>query len=365
MGSLETMASIDERAYQAELDRRLAGMIAFGKMQPSLDVPYLIKGVIERGKLHVVYGPSGHGKTFLTIDLACHIAAGIEWRGRKVKQAPVVYIAAEAGESIQNRLMAWRDHVGDCDDIPLLVWPKASNVRDSIFRDRMKDILRAAQEKYGKLGLVIIDTFSRAMPGADENSAQHVTQAIHFADELRDEFGVAVLFVHHTGKNEDAGARGSSALKAALDYEIRVINKVAHLDKVRDGKTGTELPFDLKQIELGTDTDGDPLTSCVVEHLPDEIGKSQTLKPRKLPNSVIVAQTALTDAIREYGDRLPETSVIPPGVSGCKLVDFRRVFYRKHDNANADSTRKAYNRALQDLQGNQLAGVSDPYIWRL
>ena len=107
MGSIESIPTIDERAYQAELDRRLAGMIAFGEMQPCRDVPYLLKGIVERGKLHVVYGPSGHGKTFFTIDLACHIAAGMPWRDRKVKQAPVVYIAAEAGE----RLFVGGNHV--------------------------------------------------------------------------------------------------------------------------------------------------------------------------------------------------------------------------------------------------------------
>ena len=60
----------------------------------------------------------------------------------------------------------------------------------------------------------------------------------------------AVLFVQHTGKSEDAGAGGSSALKAALEYEIRGTYKVAHLDKVRDGATRIELPFILKQVEL-------------------------------------------------------------------------------------------------------------------
>ena len=60
----------------------------------------------------------------------------------------------------------------------------------------------------------------------------------------------AVLFVQHTGKSEDAGAKGSSALNAGLDFEIRVTNKVAHLDKVRDGATRIELPFILKQVEL-------------------------------------------------------------------------------------------------------------------
>ena len=211
--------------------------------QPCRDSRRNLRGPCDLGAngINLVYGPSGHGKTFFTIDLACHIAAGMQWRGRRVKQAPVVYIAAEAGESIQNRLMAWRDHVGTGEKIPLMIWPKASNLMDSAFREQMKDKLSAVKAMYGDLGLVIIDTFSRAMPGADENSAKDVTQAIRFADELRDEFGVAALFVHHTGKNEDAGARGSSALKCESPEDDRRRNPRVVLKQKRKPPQGWRL----------------------------------------------------------------------------------------------------------------------------
>jgi|RhiMethySRZTD1v2_1073278.scaffolds.fasta_scaffold274782_3 RecA-family ATPase len=86
--------------------------------RPRLAGSYLIKGLIDEGANVVVYGPSGSGKTFLVIDLACHIAAGMPWRGRRVKPGLTVYIAAEAGESIVRRFTAWRDHQVHVPSVP-------------------------------------------------------------------------------------------------------------------------------------------------------------------------------------------------------------------------------------------------------
>ena len=64
----------------------------------------LIEGLLDCGALSVMFGPSGCGKTFFALDLAAHIALGRPWRGREVLQGPVVYIAAEGGYGILDRL---------------------------------------------------------------------------------------------------------------------------------------------------------------------------------------------------------------------------------------------------------------------
>src|SRR4051794_39667006 len=60
----------------------------------------LIDGLLPKTGLTVLYGESGAGKTFVTLDLACHIAAGRPWRGMAVEQGVVVYVAAEAPQSV-------------------------------------------------------------------------------------------------------------------------------------------------------------------------------------------------------------------------------------------------------------------------
>jgi len=60
--------------------------------------------------------------------------------------------------------------------------------------------------------------------------------------DIRHETKAHLMEVHHSGKDESRGARGSSALKAAIDTQIHISqsNDVisAQLEKQSDGTTG-------------------------------------------------------------------------------------------------------------------------------
>ena len=73
---------------------------------------YLVKGVLDTGCLAEVFGPTSCGKSFLATDLGLHIAEGWEWNGHRVRQAGVLYVSAEGGAAIINRLDAWQRHHG-------------------------------------------------------------------------------------------------------------------------------------------------------------------------------------------------------------------------------------------------------------
>ena len=68
---------MDGRAPRAKDKGPRFPRVWFDDATLELDGVYLVKGVIDRGKLTVIYGPAGDGKTFFTADLAAHIAAGL------------------------------------------------------------------------------------------------------------------------------------------------------------------------------------------------------------------------------------------------------------------------------------------------
>ena len=70
----------------------------FTKIQLSTSPRYLVKGLIPNVGLVVVWGAPKCGKSFFVFDLVSHVAAGWEYRGRKVQQCPVVYFALEGQE---------------------------------------------------------------------------------------------------------------------------------------------------------------------------------------------------------------------------------------------------------------------------
>lgn len=335
-----------------------------------IETAYLVKSVIERGKLIVIYGPAGDGKTFFTADLAGHIAAGIPWRGRRTRAGLVVYVAAEAGASILRRFFAWREHrMGEAREgrTPMAIITRGCNLLNAVEVEALLLELRAIATEVGMpVALVIFDTLSRSIPGGDENRSEDMTRVIAAADAIRDELAATCLIVHHSGKDGSRGARGHSSLFGASDTVISVIERVATVEKSRDGTQGDQFPFALDVVDLGTDSDGDAVTTCIVRHLDDAPA------PRRRPSQTLsgvarVALHALTEAITEHGKTMPGTSTIPAGVRAVTLDRWRAQFKLRYgtdpagDERDQGAVKMAFRRAREQLAKS--VGVSDPYVW--
>lgn len=226
---------------------------------------WMIKGVLPRAELVVLFGESGSGKTFITLDLSMAVARGVDWRGRRTKSGRVVYIAAEGGGGFRNRLTAYaRQNDVELDRIPFGVIHAAPNF---LHKDDPLEVARAIVAN-GGADLIVVDTFAQVTPGANENAAEDVGKALSHCRGLHRATGAVVLLVHHAGKDSTKGARGWSGLRAAADAEIEVARtpagRLARITKQKDGEDGLEFGFALEQIAIGEDEDGDEVSSCVV-----------------------------------------------------------------------------------------------------
>lgn len=366
----EEAAAFRERGAAA-IDDRLPH-VWLEDAAPDLDGSYLVKGLIDCRKLTVIYGPTGDGKTFFTADLAGHIAAGNPWRGRRVRRGLVAYVAAEAGSAILRRFFAWREHhltEAREERIPLAIITRAVNLLNAVEADRLFRELHALQaEAEVPLVLVIFDTLSRSIAGGDENRSEDMTRAIAVADAIRDELGAATLIVHHTGKDAAKGARGHSALAAAADTVIFVVERVATLEKVRDGVSGHQFPFGLDVVEIGRDPDGDIVSTCLVRHLD---GAATARRPQRALSGVArIGLQALEEAIREHGEIMPGTSTIPAGVRAVDIGRWRQRFRLRYgqdgegDERDAETIRKAFQRAHEHLAQVGAVEVSSPWVWQ-
>ncbi len=177
----------------------------------------------ERG-IVVVFGPSGTYKTFIGIDIAGQVD------GR------VVYLSAEGSpRRFGERVHAWEQAAGR--DAGIRVHPFAVNLLEEGAGD-LAVALRCSDEP---VRMVVIDTTARNTPGADENSAQDTGRLIGVLDQLRTEFGCAILCIHHTGLEKTDRERGSSALRGAADVSIRTkrtepLEVRLECAKMRDGE---------------------------------------------------------------------------------------------------------------------------------
>ncbi len=261
----QVLAKADEVAQR--LERGRFSVLSYGEVLARKPLEWLIKGVLPKSDLAVIFGPSGSGKSFVALDVAIAIARGVSWRGRRVRQGKVVIVAAEGGSGVQLRLKAYQRHNGlspeDLDEIGIVL--AAPNFLDN------EDIGEVIGEirKFGEVSTVIIDTFAQVTPGANENTSEDMGRALANLKLLNRVLGATAVIVHHAGKDVSRGSRGWSGIKAAADVQLEVVRqqegpRCVKVEKMKDGEDGGEFWFDLKVVDLGIDADGDPLSSCVV-----------------------------------------------------------------------------------------------------
>ncbi|KAK1548211.1 hypothetical protein Q3G72_032010 [Acer saccharum] len=306
---------------------------------------WIIKGVVPRAGLAVIYGASSSGKTFFTLDLVGAIARGTQWRGTAVKRGRVLYVVAEGAGGFRNRLQAYCEFHGvDPDDFDVCFLRQAPNLlaKDDI-REFLEQVLAA-----GRFDVIVIDTYARAMAGGNENDAKDVGQAVAHCDAIHRKTGALVVLVHHSGKDATKGARGSGALRAAADLEIEVVQtreyRAATVTKQKDGADGAEYRFKLAEVVLGDDEDGEDMTSCVIEHRDDLTGPSREAVGLK-GNNARVLKTV--QGMLDLDEELTYAAAIDAA-----------VLQIPHDETKRDRRRDTVIRALQDLESKDLLKIT-------
>lgn len=263
MASPAEFAAIIEDTKPADTLR--FNVVPAGEFSRGARPGWVMKGILPRAELVVMFGESGSGKSFIALDMIASIARGVDWRGHRVKQGRVVYIAAEGGGGFRNRLAAYEKHHGiRLDDIPLGIIHAAPNF---LQKADAVDVAKAIHAT-GKADVVVVDTFAQVTPGANENAAEDMGKALAHCKGIHRATGAVVILIHHAGKDPTKGSRGWSGLRAAADAEIEVIRglggRMVRVSKQKDGDDTGEWGFDLEVLPIGVDEDGDVVDSCVV-----------------------------------------------------------------------------------------------------
>lgn len=264
-----------------------------------------IKNVLPKEGFAAVSGVSGSGKSFAVIDMAQAGAAGRSWFGYKSISCNWLYCALEGEGGIAGRIAAYRiRHGGTSSKIRYMVQPFNLLVEADIL-----DLAKAIKAHGQNAEVVVLDTLSRAAPGADENDSKSMGLIIAGAKQLQTLIGGLVILVHHVGKDASKGLRGHSSLHAALDAVIEIRRDGDRREwviaKSKDGEDGTAHPFKLDVVELGTDEDGELITSCVIHPLEKSIETLRRPLPPKSGNQRIVWD-ALGEILRKVGNDKPE-----------------------------------------------------------
>ena len=346
----------------------------FNEVAKSSTKNHIIKDVIAKNEISRVIAPPGKGKSAFAIDLAIHVASGEDWRGYKSKQkCGVVYFALERGDLVKRRLHGHqlRDSLVD---LPIAVASRIINLMHPGCIDIIVATIREAEKILGcSVGFMVLDVYPKGLAagGGDENQAKD--QGIALANLRRVQEiveGIHIMNIGHTGKDETRGARGSNSQGGDDDMVIQITGdgsiKTAKIIKINDGEEKVITQFKMEVSEIGTDEDGDPITTAIVSL--DDCGFSAGVQPKakaKLNDTERRAMDMLYNALNDGGKDAPATGGFPYGVKVVPVEAWRTSCKRgglsKGDGESA--FRMLFNRMSISLANKSKIGLLDDMVW--
>lgn len=190
--------------------------------------------------------------------------------GKEVEQGLVLYLAGEGHSGLRRRMKAWQISRGmKSRDVRFL---HLSRQTISFSGEGTQAVIGEAQalSKFhgAPIALIVIDTLARHIEG-DENQTKDMSAFVKAVDSLRTPFpGCVCVIVHHTGHSDDARtrSRGSSALRAAMDFEVHCDKGTLTFTKMKDSEVPAPILFKLRQVPIGQNAHGETFSSCIIEY---------------------------------------------------------------------------------------------------
>jgi hypothetical protein len=365
------------------------GPVKWSERNAVVSKPYefQIAKIIPRRELVLFYGESQSGKSFTAFDMGVHVASGQEFQGQRVLQGGVIYCFIEKGNGARVRMQAFQMHNNLPDDLPFAALTK----RFDLFNDdetvkQLAEECKAIAETWDvPLDVIVIDTHDAATPGANEVEKRDVSKTILNYKRLIELTGAGVWVIHHA--NASGNLRGSLILYNAIETVISITPQEikgygptrdedgrqirrAVVKKQSEGEAGFAWDFVLRQVEVGKNEHGEPITSCVVSK--PNGGNYQG--PRQLaPNAKIIFK-ALLDALSNHGIAPPPSVRVAKSIT--TIVD-RSHWIAEYDRKAADMepdpakrearVKKAMQRAITQFTEKGYIGVenigSAQWVW--
>ncbi|QIO64807.1 AAA family ATPase [Rhizobium leguminosarum] len=385
-GTADRLTALIEKApaWTPTPPKSAFGVMSWNELdQPGQALEYLVHGMLTLGDRSVAAGPSGSGKTFLTLHLAMCVARGIEFLGRPVQQGGVIYQVGEGSRGLKKRLKAYRMHfqVPESEEVPFYLMPS----RVDLFSkegdtQRLIDEINAWKLVMSQpLRLIVIDTFSKATAGADENSGKDVSIIMENVDRIANECGAHVMIVHHLNA-DGKKLRGHTSLYADVDQVLTVTNdeetkvRTLNLTKQKDDEDGVKINFSLAQVIVGyDDTNERDITSCVVL----SVTEKERMKKEQERFGVAVNPTErrflveFFEAADKFGTFVVDEPHLPRAARGKTVVSWdhyielaiSKMLHEEDTRKAKDRIRKSFNRMTDGLIKIGALKVERPFMW--
>ncbi len=216
---------------------------------------FIIDNYLRERSVGMIFGQSGIGKSLFALDLAMHVALGLDWHGNKLrKPGYVLYFVAEGREELPERGKAWLKSHGYPVDMKvphLKLITETASLQDG--GDAATFLQRVAEQPEPPV-LILLDTLALTMVGGNENDSQDMMAVMSAMMKARDAYDSTVLAIHHPRK-DGLTERGSGTFRNACQTILQVLKDTdtsftVHPDKQRGGRPQQPLTFAVEGIDL-------------------------------------------------------------------------------------------------------------------
>jgi AAA domain len=336
------------------------------------DEEWLIKGVLPRRGLAVIYGRPKAFKSFVALHIGLCVATGRRWAGRRVDKTPVVYIAAEGAAGLRKRkagyVKAWPDLPQELDFALISAVPNLGGAPGDL-----PDLMQSIEASGLNPGLIEVDTMAKTLVAGDENGSG-MTAFLANAAALAARFDCLVLAVHHVGLGEEAQKRprGHSSLPGALDAQMLCernggeLRAMLTLQKLKDEVDDFQFEAHLARVVVGVDRDKHETSTLIVVDVEEAQLKANAKPAPRAPASGRLLREIIVQAIEEAGETI-RPFADGPLVRGVADDIARDRYYtriaERTDPADdpqklAERRRKAFSRAIKtELDAKRLTAA--------
>ncbi|MBQ8692490.1 MAG: AAA family ATPase [Synergistaceae bacterium] len=320
---------------------------------------WLIDDWIPEQSQILLFGASGAGKSFITLDMAASIACSniSEWHGLTIEHGGVLYLNGEGYNGLTKRLKGWAQ-VRDVsrDNINLYISQQPKLITGSEVTDWIINEIKA--QNIQDLKLIIVDTLSRHF-GGDENNASDATNFLNQLSAIQREFNCSVLITHHTGVSNEAQGRGrgSSAFKGAVDMELQIKSDGSGEDfyvtlsqtKNKDDEIKEALTFKRLSVPLDGvfNKRGKQIFTAVLERMDAPTVKSASAQ--------LKITATIKRALETYAEAADTAGTFTEGGEkfyGVRYEEWRNALYKRSSSDKESSKRGEFSRTRKALIDN-------------
>jgi hypothetical protein len=200
-------------------------IVNLATVQPE-DVKWLWPGRVAAGKLTILTGNPGLGKSFITLDIAARLSSGRSWPDGAAGGDPchVVLLSAEDGlaDTVRPRLDALEANVARIHHVAVV----RAGERERGIQLADAEMIRAAIDRT-QARLVIIDPISAYLGKTDSHRDADVRGLLSPLAKIAEDTGAAIVAIAHLSKSGPRPAIHRSGGSIAFVAAARIVLAVA------------------------------------------------------------------------------------------------------------------------------------------